>query len=126
MPVVPLQNTPIIASIDQPIEIISIDQNRTSQVNPANIVDPADDIWQDPPALDLPGGMIPVDRGWIHPSQDPVMPEEPVSVEAVSPAAEIKPTIPIPRNPPAFRASRRRPNKRSTAMPSHRRYPHLR
>lgn len=104
VPIDPLQNTPIIASIDQPIEIISIEHNRTSQLNPSSIDELADDdIWQDPPALDLPGGMIPVDRGWIHPSQDPVMPEEPVQVNSVSPAAEIKPTIPMPRDPATIR-----------------------
>ncbi len=99
-----LQNMPIIASIDSPIETISIDGNRASQNDPPQISTLSDDdFWQDPPALDLPGGMIPLGDGWIHPSQDPVMPESLSAAPSVD-STEMKPTIPMPRTPPALRA----------------------
>jgi hypothetical protein len=99
---------PIVAPIDPPLASYSI------EVGAADAADlPADeslglvahDDWQETPANELPGGMLPIARGWIHPSEDPVMPEESGIDDASSPAAELQPTIRIRPNPSIVRST---------------------
>jgi len=87
--------TPIIASIDEPMQAID-DEETVDNSAPDNEID--ESTWENPPAYELPGGMLPVGTGWIHPSEDPVMPEEAPAKPERAPIV-IQPTIPIQRQP---------------------------
>jgi hypothetical protein len=96
-PVLPVDKhtfSPIIASIDQPLEAMPhVDSAKTE---PNLNTNSADDMsWQQPPAHELPGGMLSIGSAWIHPSEDPVMPEE---QPEISFAIDLHPTILMPRH----------------------------
>ena len=110
----PFAIPPIIASIDRPIPTSSIEFGPLNEADSLSIRDSLDESTPSkrpdytPPLADT----LPISGGWIHPSEDPVMPEEPRSATPQYRAAGIQPTIPMPRNPAVARASR------TSAMPA--------
>ncbi len=99
---------PIVAPIDSPLASYSIEVGAADAAEPAadeSLGLVAHDDWQETPAHELPGGMLPIARGWIHPSDDPVMPEEAGIDAGDSPPAEMQPTIRIRPNPSIGRST---------------------
>ena len=97
---------PIVAPINESLASYSIEVGATSEEPETPIDEPSDDAaWLDAPAHELPGGMLQIPRGWLHPSEDPVMPDESGIDDADSPPAEMQPTIRIRPNPSIGRST---------------------
>ena len=104
---------PITAPIDRPAIGSAIEFGLLADTDrPAMPVN--EDVWPNAPAEALPGGMVQVGTGWIHPSEDPVMPEERVVDSADVQSFEVGDVDvivveddPVPTPPPTASAVRR-------------------
>jgi type II secretory pathway predicted ATPase ExeA len=97
---------PLVAPIDHSFAGHSIDAGPSEGAVTPTIVEPLDQPTRaDAPSKDLPGATLPITRGWLHPSEDPVMPEEPGLDDRMPHEAEVQPTIRMPRIPSAPRST---------------------